>query len=82
MAAMSANIRITFDNATEAQSFRLPPEFAAALTNGKNYKCDTGPDDLVLCGWEDGLSINFNRDDFTTTIAPTPNHPNHPIRII
>ena len=81
IAAMSANIRITFDNATEAQTFGLPPESAATLTTGKDYRCDLWMDGKLACAWKDGMSINFNRDEFTT-VFPTPTPTGHPVRII
>ena len=62
MAAMSANIHIAFENATEGHTFGFPPDFAATLTKGKSYKCDLQSDGELVCAWKDGFSISFNND--------------------
>ena len=63
---MSANVRIIFDNATEASDVGLPPSFNARLVYGKSYECTTGGEGQLSCAWQSGLSLRYNSNEFNT----------------
>jgi hypothetical protein len=69
MLAMSANVRITFEDANEAAEAGLPPDFTGTWTKGRFYECDLWMDGRLDCAWQDGFSIDHNSERvlYTTT---------------
>ena len=62
--AMSANVHITFDNATEAAEMGYPLAFKGRFQRGKIYKCTMDGDGLITGAWQAGLVLDYNSDEF------------------
>ena len=61
---VSANVRIIFDNATEAAEVGFPLSFQGWFQNEKIYTCTMDGDGVLSGAWHSGLSLRYNSDEF------------------